>query len=108
MDYWNYRKTSHIKNIIEHRKKEENKGDVANAVTEEMHDALLPSVNSPIDYWVLDLKGIFPHNCTPRNEGKLCFLELWEGVFSRCRTIGYCGCWRHSSKNVKWFYMEDS
>ena len=41
------------------KKKEKNKGDVANAVTKEIHDALLPSVDSPIDSWVLDLKTSF-------------------------------------------------
>ena len=39
--------------------KEENKGDVVNAVIEEIHDMLLLSVDSPIDSWVLDSGASF-------------------------------------------------
>ena len=34
--------------------KKKNEDDSANAVTEEVHDALLLAVNSPLDEWILD------------------------------------------------------
>uniref|UniRef100_A0A2N9GAT4 Integrase catalytic domain-containing protein n=1 Tax=Fagus sylvatica TaxID=28930 RepID=A0A2N9GAT4_FAGSY len=50
--------TGHIqKNCIESKKKNEN--DSANVVTEEVHDALLLSVDNPIDSWVLDSRASF-------------------------------------------------
>ena len=50
MKCWSYGKTSHIKNhYIALKKKEENIVDVANEIIEEIHDALLLSVDSPID-----------------------------------------------------------
>jgi hypothetical protein len=56
---WNYGKTDHFKkNYKEPRKKTGN--DSANVVTEEIYDALILSVNSPFDSWVLD-SGAFFH-----------------------------------------------
>ena len=47
------------RSTIEHRKKEKHKGNVANAIIEEIHYALLLSIGSPIDSWVLDSKTSF-------------------------------------------------
>ena len=41
------------------KKKDGNKGDGANAITEDVPDALLLSVDSPIDSWVLDSGASF-------------------------------------------------
>ena len=50
---WNCSKTGHYKkNCREPRK--ENENEFANTVTEEVHDALLLYVDSPLDSWVLD------------------------------------------------------
>ncbi len=58
LECWNCGKTGHIrKNCIELKKKNEN--DSANVMTEEMHDALLLSVDNPIDSWVLDSRASF-------------------------------------------------
>ena len=46
---WIFGKTSHIKKHCRASKKK--KGDVMNAITKEIHDALLLSVDSPIDFW---------------------------------------------------------
>ena len=60
VECWNCGKTSHIKKHYRAPKtKEENKGDVVNAVIEEIHDMLLLSVDSPIDSWVLDSGASF-------------------------------------------------
>ena len=48
---WIFGKTSHIKkHYIASKKKEENIVDVVNEITKEIHDALLLSVDSPIDF----------------------------------------------------------
>uniref|UniRef100_A0A2N9EUG1 Retrovirus-related Pol polyprotein from transposon TNT 1-94 n=1 Tax=Fagus sylvatica TaxID=28930 RepID=A0A2N9EUG1_FAGSY len=58
LECWNCGKTGHIrKNCWELKKKNEN--DSANVVTEEVHDALLLSVDSPIESWVLDSGASF-------------------------------------------------
>ena len=60
MKCWSYGKTSHIKkHYITSKKKEENIVDVANEITKEIHDALLLSVDNPIDSWVLDSRASF-------------------------------------------------
>jgi hypothetical protein len=60
---WNCGKAGHIKtNCKEPKKKGEN--ECANVLTEEVHDALLLLVDSPIDSWVLDSGASFhttPH-----------------------------------------------
>jgi hypothetical protein len=63
---WNCGKTGHFKkNCRELKKKTDN--DVANVVaTEEVHDALLLSVDSPLDSWVLDSGASF--HTTPIRE----------------------------------------
>uniref|UniRef100_A0A2N9EY29 CCHC-type domain-containing protein n=1 Tax=Fagus sylvatica TaxID=28930 RepID=A0A2N9EY29_FAGSY len=61
LECWNCGKTGHIrKNCRELKKKNEN--DSANVVTEEVHDALLLSVDSPIESWVLDSGASFHTN----------------------------------------------
>jgi|UniRef100_A0A2N9I523 hypothetical protein len=58
LECWNCGKIGHIrKNCRELKKKNEN--DSANVVTEEVHDALLLSVDSPIESWVLDSGASF-------------------------------------------------
>uniref|UniRef100_A0A2N9GIS0 Retrovirus-related Pol polyprotein from transposon TNT 1-94 n=1 Tax=Fagus sylvatica TaxID=28930 RepID=A0A2N9GIS0_FAGSY len=58
LECWNCGKTGHIrKNCWELKKKNEN--DSANVVTEEVHDALLLSVDNPIESWVLDSGASF-------------------------------------------------
>jgi hypothetical protein len=55
---WNSGKTGHFKkNCKEPRKKNEN--DSANVVTKEVYDALILSVDGPLDYWVLDSRASF-------------------------------------------------
>ena len=50
---WNYGKTCHFRNQCKSPKKK-NEDDSANAVTEEVQDALLIAVDSPLDDWILD------------------------------------------------------
>ncbi|RVW52892.1 Retrovirus-related Pol polyprotein from transposon TNT 1-94 [Vitis vinifera] len=50
---WNCGKTGHFKRQCKSPKKK-NEDDSANAVTEEVQDALLLAVDSPLDDWVLD------------------------------------------------------
>ena len=50
---WNCGKTGHFRNQWKSPKKK-NGDDSANAVTEEIQDALLLAVDSPLDDWVLD------------------------------------------------------
>jgi hypothetical protein len=55
---WNCGKTGHFKkNCKEPRKKAGN--DSAKVVTEEVYDALILSVDSPLDSWVLDSAASF-------------------------------------------------
>jgi hypothetical protein len=62
---WNCGKTGHFKrNCKELKNKTEN--DSANVVTEDVHDALLLSVDSPIESWVLDSGASF--HTTPIRE----------------------------------------
>lgn len=58
---WNCGKQGHLKRNCRAppKKNDENKADGANAVTEEITDALLLSVDSPIDSWVLDSGASF-------------------------------------------------
>ena len=60
---WNCGKTGHFRNQCKSTKKN-NEDDSANAVTEEVQDALLLAVESPLDDWVLDSGASFhtpPH-----------------------------------------------
>ncbi|RVX02202.1 Retrovirus-related Pol polyprotein from transposon TNT 1-94 [Vitis vinifera] len=50
---WNCGKTGHFKRQCKSPKKK-NEDDSANAITEEVQDALLLAVDSPLDDWVLD------------------------------------------------------
>jgi hypothetical protein len=56
LECWNCGKTGHIKKNCTKPKK---KNDSANVVTEEVHDALLLSVDSPIESWVLESGASF-------------------------------------------------
>ena len=55
---WNCGKASHFKRHYKSPKKK-NDGDSTNAVTDEVHDALLLTVDSPFDDWVLDSRASF-------------------------------------------------
>ena len=60
---WNCGKTGHFRNQCKSPKKK-NGDDSTNAVTEEIQDALLLAIDSPLDDWVLDLGTSFhttPH-----------------------------------------------
>ena len=60
MKCWNCGKTSHIKKHCRALKKnEENKRDVATAITEKIHNVLLLSIDNSIDCWVLDSGALF-------------------------------------------------
>ena len=50
---WNCGKTGYFRNQCESPKKK-NEDDSANVVTEEVQDALLLAVDSPLDDWILD------------------------------------------------------
>ncbi|RVW87889.1 Retrovirus-related Pol polyprotein from transposon TNT 1-94 [Vitis vinifera] len=62
---WNCGKTGHFKRQCKSPKKK-NEDDSANAVTEEVQDALLLAVDSPLDDWVLDSGASF--HTTPHRE----------------------------------------
>ena len=62
---WNYGKTGHFRRQCKSPKKK-NENDSANAVTEEIQDALLLAVDSPLDDWVLDSRALF--QTTPHRE----------------------------------------
>ncbi|RVX16095.1 Retrovirus-related Pol polyprotein from transposon TNT 1-94 [Vitis vinifera] len=62
---WNCGKTGHFKRQCKSPKKK-NEDDSANDVTEEVHDALLLAVDSPLDDWVLDSRALF--HTTPHRE----------------------------------------
>ncbi|RVW86112.1 Retrovirus-related Pol polyprotein from transposon TNT 1-94 [Vitis vinifera] len=62
---WNCGKTSHFKRQCKSPKKK-NEDDSTNAVTEEVQDALLLAVDSPLDDWVLDSGASF--HSTPHQE----------------------------------------
>ena len=62
---WNYEKTSHFRNQCKSPKKK-NGDDSANAVIEEVHDALLLAVDSSLEDWVLDSGASF--HTTPHQE----------------------------------------
>ena len=53
VQYWNGGKTGHFRNQCKNPKKK-NEDDSVNAVIEEVQDALLFAVDSPLDDWVLD------------------------------------------------------
>ena len=55
---WNCGKTGHFRRQCKSPKKK-NEDDSANAETEEVQDALLLAVDSPLDNWVLDLGALF-------------------------------------------------
>ena len=58
MQCWNCGKTCHFRRQCKSPKKK-NEDDSANAVTEEVHDALLLAVDSSLDDWVLDSRASF-------------------------------------------------
>ena len=62
---WNYGKTGHFRNQCKSPKKK-NGDDSAYDVTEEVQDALLLAVDSPLDDWVLDSGASF--HATPHRE----------------------------------------
>ena len=62
---WNYGKTSHFRRQYKSPKKK-NENDSTNAITEEIQDALLLAIDSPLDDWVLD-SGVSFHT-TPHRE----------------------------------------
>ena len=62
---WNCGKTGHFRRQCKSPKKK-NEDDSANAVTEEVQDALLLAVDSPLDDWVLDSGASF--HITPHRE----------------------------------------
>ncbi|RVW64114.1 Retrovirus-related Pol polyprotein from transposon TNT 1-94 [Vitis vinifera] len=62
---WNYGKTGHFKRQCKSPKKK-NEDDSANAVIEELQDALLLAVDNPLDDWVLDSGASF--HTTPHRE----------------------------------------
>ena len=62
---WNYGKTGHCRRQCKSPKKK-NEDDSANAVTEEIQDALLLAIDSPLDDWVLDSGASF--HTTPHRE----------------------------------------
>ena len=59
LECWNYSKTGHLKKKCRAPRKNEDKNDVANVVTDEVHDALILSVDDLCDSWVLDLGASF-------------------------------------------------
>ena len=62
---WNCRKIGHFRRQCKSPKKK-NENDSANAVTEEVQDALLLAVDSPLDDWILDSGASF--HTTPHRE----------------------------------------
>ena len=62
---WNYGKASHFKRHYKSPKKK-NDDDYANAIIDEVQDALLLIVDSPLDDWVLDSGASF--RTTPHQE----------------------------------------
>ena len=65
MQCWNCGKAGHFKRHCKSPKKK-NDDDFTNAVTDEVQDALLLAIDSPLDDWVLDL-GVSFHT-TPHQE----------------------------------------
>ena len=65
VQYWNCGKTCHFRRQCKSPKKN-NEDDFANVVIEEVHDALLLAVDSPLDGWVLDSGASF--QTTPHRE----------------------------------------
>ena len=65
LELWENRKTGHFRNQCKSPKKK-NGDDSTNAVTKEIHDALLLAVDSPLDDWVLDSGALF--HTTPHQE----------------------------------------
>ena len=62
---WNYGKMDHIRKQCK-SPKNKSEDDFANTVTEEVHDALLLVIHSPLDDWVLDSGASF--HTTPHQE----------------------------------------
>ena len=70
VQHWNCGKTGHFRRQCKSPKKK-NEDDSANTVTEEVQDALLLAVDSPLDDWVLDSGASF-HTIPHRNHIELC------------------------------------
>ena len=66
LECWNYSKTSHLKKNCRAPKKNEDKNDVVNVVTDEVCDALILSVNDMCDSLVLDSDASF-HTTSQRD-----------------------------------------
>ena len=63
MQCWNCRKIGHFRRQCK-SPKNKNEDDSTNVVTDEVQDALLLAVDSPLDDWVLDSRASFhttPH-----------------------------------------------
>ena len=65
VQYWNCGETGHLRRQCKSPKKK-NEDDSTNALIEEVHDALLLAVDSPLNDWVLDSGALFP--TTPHQE----------------------------------------
>ena len=59
LDSWNCNKTGHLKKNCRAPRKNEDKNDAANVVTNEVHDALILSADGLCDSWVLDSDASF-------------------------------------------------
>ena len=62
---WNYGKAGHFKRHCKIPKKKNN-DDSTNSLTDEVQDALLLVVDSPLDDWILDSRASF--HTTPHQE----------------------------------------
>ena len=59
LECWNYGKTGHPKKDYKVPRKNEDKNDAANVVTDEVRDALILSIDDSYDSWVLDSGASF-------------------------------------------------
>ena len=64
LECWNYGKTGHLKkNYIAPKNNEDKNNDTANAIIDEVHDALILLVDDCCDFWVR-FRCIIPHYST--------------------------------------------
>ena len=68
---WNGGKTGHFRRQCKSPRKK-NEDDSANVVTEEVQNALLLAVDSPLDDWVFGFRSFVSYHSTPRNHTELC------------------------------------